>query len=143
MTVASVLKTKGSNVVSVQPGHRLSDAARVLHQHRIGAALVLGPGQRVLGVLSERDIVRALAEHGVRALDCPVNDFMTTDVKTCRPSDSIERVMEMMTKSRFRHMPVMDGGVLLGVISIGDVVKRRIDDSEHEAEALKRYIVAG
>jgi CBS domain-containing protein len=143
MTVASILKTKGSNVVTVQPGQRLLEASRVLHQHRIGAALVLGPGNRVLGVLSERDIVRAVAENGTAALDCPINDFMTTNVKTCRPSDSIEWVMEVMTKSRFRHMPVVEDGQLLGIVSIGDVVKRRIDDTEHEAEALKRYIVAG
>ena len=143
MTVASILKTKGSNVVTIQPGQRLLDAARTLHHHRIGAALVLGPGNRILGVLSERDLVRAVAEVGTAAFDCPVTDFMTTNVKTCRASDSIELVMEVMTKARFRHMPVVEDGQLLGIISIGDVVKRRIDDTEHEAEALKRYIVAG
>jgi len=143
MTVASILKAKGSNVVSIQPGQRMLDASHVLHQHRIGAALVLGTGNRVLGVLSERDIVRALAEIGAGALETTVDQFMTTNVRTCRPSDSIEWVMEVMTKSRFRHMPVVEDGQLLGIISIGDVVKRRIDDTEHEAEALKRYIVAG
>ena len=143
MTVASVLKSKGTNVVTIQPGHRLSEAARMLHQHRIGALLVMGAGNRVLGILSERDVVSAVAATGAAALECPVNDFMTTSVRTCRPSDSIEWVMEVMTKGRFRHLPVVEDGQLLGIISIGDVVKRRIDDSEHEAEALKRYIVAG
>jgi CBS domain-containing protein len=143
MTVASILKSKGSNVVTIQPGQRMLEVSRILHQHRIGAALVLGPGNRVMGVLSERDIVRAMAEIGGAALEAPVNDFMTTNVRTCRPSDSIEWVMEVMTKSRFRHMPVVEDGQLLGIISIGDVVNRRIDDTEHEAEALKRYIVAG
>ena len=143
MTVASILKAKGSNVVTVQPGQRLIDVSRTLHQHRIGAALVLGPQNRVLGVLSERDIVRAIAERGAAALEAVIDDFMTTNVRTCRPSDSIEWVMEVMTKSRFRHMPVVEDGQLLGIISIGDVVKRRIDDTEHEAEALKRYIAAG
>jgi CBS domain-containing protein len=143
MTVGSILKTKGSNVVTLQPGTRLGEAARLLHQHRIGAVLVMGPGARILGILSERDVVAALATAGVPALDCPINDFMTADVRTCRASDSIERVMELMTKGRFRHLPVVEDGQLLGIVSIGDVVKRRIDDTEHEAEALKRYIVAG
>ena len=103
----------------------------------------MGAGGRILGIVSERDIVGALATAGTRALDCPVDDFMTKDVRSCRPSDSVERVMEVMTNSRFRHLPVVEDGKLLGIVSIGDVVKRRIDDSEHEAEALKRYIVAG
>lgn len=142
MTVASILKSKGTEVVSVQPGTRLRDAAKLLSDQRIGAAIVLGPGRRVLGILSERDIVKALAESGPVALDAPVNDFMTVNVQTCRPSDSIARVMEVMTNGRFRHLPVMISGELSGIISIGDVVKRRIDDAEHEADALKRYIVA-
>jgi CBS domain-containing protein len=142
MTVASILKSKGTEVVHVQPGTRLRDAAALLCQRRIGAAVVFGPGRRVMGVLSERDIVRAIAESGSAALDAPVNDFMTTNVQTCRPSDSIERVMEVMTNGRFRHLPVLDGGEIAGIISIGDVVKRRIDDTQHEAEALKRYIAS-
>src|SRR5262245_16934812 len=121
MTVASILKAKGSNVVALQPGTRLAEAARILHQHRIGAVLITGPGARILGILSERDIVTALATTGAPALDCPINDFMTADVRSCRPSDSIERVMELMTKGRFRHLPVVDDGQLLGIISIGDV----------------------
>lgn len=142
MTVASILKHKGSDVVTVQAGHRLRDAVQTLRKHRIGAVLVTGPGHRVLGILSERDIVAALADGGNAALEGPVDDFMTASVRTCRPTDSIETVMEVMTAGRFRHLPVVEGGELMGIISIGDVVKRRIDGIEHEAEALRRYIVA-
>lgn len=142
MTVASILKSKGTEVVWVQPGARLREAAKLLCERRIGAAVVLGPGRRVLGILSERDIVKAVAQAGSAALEAPVNDFMTQGVQTCRPSDSIERVMEVMTNGRFRHLPVMEGGELRGIISIGDVVKRRIDDAQHEADALKRYIAS-
>lgn len=142
MTVASILKSKGMEVETVQPGTRLRDAAKLLSERRIGAAVVLGPGRRVMGVLSERDIVMALAQSGSVALEAPVNDFMAVNVKTCRPADSIAHVMEVMTNGRFRHLPVMDAGALVGIISIGDVVKRRIDDAEHEADALKRYIAS-
>jgi CBS domain-containing protein len=142
MTVASILKSKGSEVITVQPGTRLRDAAKLLSEKRIGAALVLGPGRRLLGILSERDIVKAVAQSGSAALDAPVNDFMTQNVQTCRRADSIARVMEVMTNSRFRHLPVIESGELVGIVSIGDVVKRRIDDAEHEADALKRYIAS-
>src|SRR5262245_36349461 len=114
MTVASILKQKGHEVVAVQPGQRLSEVAKVLRENRIGAVVVLGAGRRVVGILSERDIVTAIAEAGHTALDRPVNDFMTTQVNTCRLSDSIEHVMEVMTNGRFRHLPVVDNGELLG-----------------------------
>lgn len=143
MTVASILKTKGSSVVTIQRGHRMREAAKLLTEQRIGAVIVVGPEERVVGILSERDIVGALAATGAGALDSAIDEFMSTDVRVCQPDDSIERVMQVMTSGRCRHLPVIDDGKLIGIVSIGDVVKRRIDDTEHEAEALKRYIVAG
>lgn len=143
MTVASVLKHKGNTVVAVQPGNSLQEAARVLREKRIGAVVVLGAGRRVVGILSERDIITAIAEAGHSSLDCPINDFMTCEVKTCRLDDSIQRVMEVMTNGRFRHMPVVENGELVGLISIGDVVKRRLDEAALETDSLKRYIAAG
>lgn len=143
MTVASILKIKGSSVVAVQPGNRLNEVAKVLREKRIGAVVVLGPDRRVVGILSERDIIGALAEAGGHALERPAHDFMTADVKTCAPSDSIGHVMEVMTKGRFRHLPVIDNGELVGLVSIGDVVKRRLDEAALEADSLKRYIAAG
>ncbi len=142
MTVASILKAKGANVVTIQPGTLIREAVRLLQAQKIGAVIVLGPGRRILGILSERDIVAALAKVGGAALDASVDDHMTTAIQSCRPEDSIAHVMEIMTHGRFRHVPVMDGGNLVGIVSIGDVVKRRIDDAQHETEALKRYIVA-
>lgn len=143
MTVASVLKHKGNTVVAIQPGISLQEAARVLREKRIGAVVVLGAGRRVVGILSERDIITAIAEAGHSSLDCPVNDFMTAEVKTCRLEDSIQRVMEVMTNGRFRHMPVVENGELVGLVSIGDVVKRRLDEAALETDSLKRYIAAG
>jgi len=143
MTVASILKIKGGNVVAVQPGNRLSEVAKVLREKRIGAVLVLGPDRRVVGILSERDIIAALAQAGAQALERPVHDFMTVEVKTCSSADSIGHVMEVMTKGRFRHLPVVDNGELVGLVSIGDVVKRRLDEAALEADSLKRYIAAG
>ena len=142
MTVASILKTKGSNVVTVQGGSRVIEAVRLLSEHRIGAAVVVSADKAVAGIFSERDLAKAVAEHGASALDRPVRDLMTTNVRSCRPSDSIEHVMAMMTEGRFRHLPVLEHGKLLGIVSIGDVVKRRIDAAEMDVEALRQYIAA-
>ena len=142
MTVASILKTKGTNVVTVQGGSRVIEAVRLLSEHRIGAAIVVSADKGVAGIFSERDLAKAVAEHGASALDRPVRDLMTTNVRSCRPSDSIEHVMTMMTEGRFRHLPVIEQGKLLGIVSIGDVVKRRIDAAEMDVEALRQYIAA-
>jgi len=109
-------------------------------QHRIGALVIRGAGGRLAGILSERDIVRALAEQGAGALDLPVGQAMTRDVETCTEEDSCASIMERMTAGRFRHVPVLRGGKLTGLISIGDVVKHRVDEIERESEAMRDYI---
>ena len=139
MTISSILKSKGGDVVSASPDDSLAAVVDTLHVNRIGAVLVMS-GSRVIGVLSERDVVRALAKHGAGALDMKASDAMTDDVVTAHPADTVEHVMETMTTGRFRHLPIVDDGHLVGIISIGDVVKRRIDDAEHEAQALKEYV---
>jgi CBS domain-containing protein len=139
MTVRSILDTKGHDVESVEPGDKLSEAVRHLAQRKIGAVLVM-TGTRMEGILSERDIVRVLGEQGAGALDQPVSDVMTRRVVSCQPSDTVASIMEMMTLGKFRHLPVIEGGVVVGLISIGDVVKWRVQEYESEQEALTHYI---
>lgn len=139
MTVSTILKSKGGDVVSVNPDDTLAKVVEILAKHRIGAVLIMS-GQEVAGVLSERDVVRALAKHGAGALEVLASSVMTANVVSARPGDTIEHVMEKMTQGRFRHLPIVHEGKLVGIISIGDVVKRRIDDAEHEARALKEYV---
>lgn len=139
MSVATILKSKGSTVVSVNPDDTLASVVDVLSKRRIGAVLVLS-NDAVAGVLSERDVVRALARHGAECLARPASEYMTSDVVHAAPTDTVEVLMEKMTVGRFRHVPILEGGRLIGIISIGDVVKRRIDDAVHEAEALREYV---
>ena len=143
MTVLSILNEKGTDVCTVQAGQKVSDIAQTLRQRKIGAVVVVGPSGDVIGVISERDLVRAVAEGGAGALDHPARDYMTTEVATCVRSDPVDHVMEKMTAGRFRHMPVVENGKLCGIISIGDVVKRRIEDTEREARDLREYIATG
>lgn len=143
MLVRSLLKGKGSEVFTVGPDISVLDAARELNEKRIGAVLVCDGRGAIVGVLSERDIVRSLAEKGEAALKGTVGDLMTRDVKTCGPEDSIDRIMGLMTGRRFRHVPVIDGGKLVGIVSIGDVVKQKIAEAELEAQSLKDYIATG
>ncbi len=139
MTVARIINEKGRDVVTTSPGASLADVAGLLSEKRIGAVLVVD-GPELLGILSERDIVRALARHGAAALDKLAADCMTARVVTCRPEDTINDVMQKMTTGRFRHVPVLENGRLAGVVSIGDVVKRRIAEVEREAEEIREYI---
>ncbi len=143
MFVSDILSQKGGNVFSVTPGTSVAQVAQQLSVRRIGSVLVLDGDGGVAGIVSERDLVRALASHGATALELEVRQVMTRDVVTCDPDESIDQVMEMMTRGRFRHLPVVRHGELLGLVSIGDVVKARIEEATHEAEALKAYIVAG
>ena len=143
MTVAQVLKEKGNEIIAVGEGATVMDALEVLKERRIGAVLVRREDGAIAGVLSERDVVRALPDQGGALLDQPVTVLMTRDVITCSSDDSMERVMALMTSHRIRHVPVIDGGQMTGVISIGDVVKHRIAESENEAAALKSYIALG
>ena len=140
MHVAAVIKRKGSGVVSITPDRTIADATKLLTEHRIGAVLVLDSGDEIRGIISERDIIRALAKYGADALTHRVEALMTRDVQHCSPKDTIAEVMTTMTARRFRHLPVCDGGKLLGMISIGDVVKQRLDDTELEVETLRGYV---
>ena len=141
MFVADILKTKGGDIVSTSPGETIGATAALLKQHRIGAVLVLSEDGGVAGVISERDIVRALAEPGGKLDDLRVGDIMTRDVITCEPTNSIAEVMKMMTERRIRHLPVIDGEKLAGIISIGDVVKHRLVESQMETEELRQYVM--
>jgi CBS domain-containing protein len=141
MTVKSILALKGYDIVTIEPTATLAAAARLLAERRIGAALVLGVEGRLAGILSERDIVRALAERGAAGLDERVDQVMTRKVFTCAESDTVAQVMEQMTAGKFRHVPVVDQGRLTGIISIGDVVKYRLHEIESESNALREYIL--
>ena len=139
MTVRAILNTKGHQILSVEPEAKLSDAVKMLGERKIGAVLVMNDG-RLEGILSERDIVRVLAERGARVLDEPVSAVMTRKVISCRESDTVGGIMEMMTLGKFRHLPVIEEGKVVGLISIGDVVKWRVREFENEQEALRDYI---
>jgi CBS domain-containing protein len=139
MTVRAILDTKGHQIVSVPPDAKMSEAVKLLSERRIGAVLVMSQG-RIEGILSERDIVRVLGERGASVLDEPVDGVMTRKVVHCRPNDTVGAIMEMMTLGKFRHLPVLDGDRVVGLISIGDVVKWRVQEYENEQEALRTYI---
>jgi CBS domain-containing protein len=139
MTVRAILDTKGHQVEGIQPGAKLSAAVKILGERKIGAVLVTNLG-RIEGILSERDIVRVLAERGADVLDEPISNVMTRKVVSCRPSDTVAAIMEMMTVGKFRHLPVVEDGKLVGLISIGDIVKWRVQEYEREQEALREYI---
>ena len=140
MTVAAILGQKSHSVITAQAGETLKGVCALLSSHRIGAVVITDGSEGISGILSERDIVRALARDGSTALERPTADYMTRSVKTCSPSDTIADVMAWMTEGRFRHLPVVEGGRLVGVVSIGDVVKQRIASAEQEAEMMRSYI---
>lgn len=141
MTVRTILGEKGREVVTIEPGASLADAAKLLAEKRIGAVLILGADRRLVGVMSERDIVQALAARGASALNEPVSQTMTRKVETCNDSETIGSIMERMTKGKFRHVPVVEQGRLVGIISIGDVVKHRLQEIERESAAMRDYIL--
>ena len=140
MIVKDLLLGRRGNVVTIEPTAVLAAAVNVLAERRIGAVVILGADHRIVGILSERDIVHALAEHGPTALHRTVGQFMTRDVKTCSENDTIESLMGRMTAGKFRHLPVVEQGKLIGIVSIGDVVKNRVEEIEREAAALRDYI---
>jgi CBS domain-containing protein len=141
MTVKAILSVKGRDVVTIDPAADLATAAKLLAEHRLGAVVVTGADRLVVGILSERDIVCALATHGAAALRAPVAEVMTRKVVTCNEAETITGIMERMTAGKFRHVPVVEQGRLVGIVSIGDVVKHRLGDMEHEAAALHGYIL--
>ncbi len=142
MLVSDILNAKEIDVVGVTPDMTVEDAARTMARHGIGAVLVLA-GDRVLGIVSERDITRGVATRGGTMLADCCSDIMTRAVIVCEPDNTVEAVMTVMTEHRIRHLPVVQRGRLIGVVSIGDVVKALIDEVRHEAEDLRRYIAAG
>ena len=139
MTVRAILDSKGHQIESVEPDSKLSAAIRLLAARKIGAVLVINGG-RIEGILSERDIVRVLGERGAAVLDEPVSAVMTRKVVSCKQSDTVAAIMEMLTLGKFRHLPVIEEGVVVGLISIGDIVKWRVMEYEMEQEALREYI---
>jgi len=140
MTVAAILKHKGARVETVQPNATVQQVCDLLTSRQIGATVVVGAAGQVVGVVSERDIVQALSKKGPGSLTQSIDEIMTRQVATCQLTDTSEDLMEMMTRGRFRHVPVVEGGRLVGIISIGDVVKRRIEDSELERRTMREYI---
>ena len=140
MNVKAILAAKGGSIISIEPTADLAEAAKLLSAHRIGAVLIQGAGGRLAGILSERDIVRALSEHGTAALALTVGQVMTRNVATCGEEDTVASIMERMTAGKFRHMPVVTKDRLVGLISIGDVVKQRVEEIERESEAMRDYI---
>ena len=139
MTVRAVLGSKGHQVISVSPDAKLSAAVKILAERRIGAVMVMS-GQKIEGILSERDVVRVLCERGAAVLEEPVRSVMTSKVITCHESDTVGAIMEIMTSGKFRHLPVVENDRIVGLISIGDVVKWRVAEYEREQEALQDYI---
>ena len=142
MNVATILTEKGGEVVTGSSDDSLLNIAEILRKHRIGC-IVLDDGKGIAGIVSERDLVRAIAEFGADILNSPVSKCMTKKVITCRKSDTINAIMASMTDGRFRHMPVVEDGKLIGLISIGDVVRLRIEEAEMEAAAMRDYIATG
>ncbi|HYD65777.1 CBS domain-containing protein [Azospirillum sp.] len=137
-TVAELLGSKGRTVVSILPSESVASAAALLTEKRIGAVVVRDLRGKLVGILSERDIVRAIAGRGEAALDERVEELMTKEVRTCKPGDSVKDLMQMMTQRRHRHVPVCDeAGDLVGIVSIGDVVKARLDEQAHEVAVLR------
>lgn len=141
MTVRAILDTKGHDVTTIAPEKTLAEAAHLLSQNRIGALVVTNAEQRVTGILSERDIVKAVSKDGANALQVQIGNVMTREVVTCTPQDTIAGLMGRMTAGRFRHVPVVEQGRLGGIISIGDVVKHRLAEMERESSALREYIM--
>ena len=139
MTVRSILNTKGHQIMSVEPDATMSAAVKLLGEKKIGAVLVMNQS-RLEGILSERDIVRVLSERGAAVLDEPVSNVMTRKVVTCKETDTVAELMETMTTGKFRHLPVLENGKVVGLISIGDIVKWRVQEYEYEQEALQQYI---
>ena len=143
MTIQAILKNKGAEVVAIDAAHQVTEAVRIMDKRQIGALVVTGQGEDCSGIFTERDVMRALARNGTYILDEPVAKHMTDRPQSILPTTSVEEAMEIMTERRFRHLPVMTGTTLCGIVSIGDLVNYRIHQSEMEASALKEYIATG
>lgn len=143
MTIQAILKNKGAEVVAIDATHQVAEAVRIMDKRQIGALVVTGQGEDCSGIFTERDVMRALARNGTHILDDAVGQHMTDRPQSILPITSVEQAMEIMTERRFRHLPVMTGTTLCGIVSIGDLVNYRINQSEMEATALKEYIATG
>ena len=143
MNVSSILKVKGKSVATAKPDETVEAVAQKLAARKIGAIVVVGDGGLVVGIISERDIIRTISEKGAAALQLPVDDVMTKSVMTCSEASTIEQMMAVMTQGRFRHVPVIDDGALVGIVSIGDVVKHHIAEVEMEVTAMRDYLATG
>ena len=139
MRVANILTVKGDDVISVEPNTTIVEVAKVLKSKRIGAILVMEGGS-IAGIISERDIARGLPDYSEKILSMPVSDLMTKKVTTCTSDASIDEIMKMMTENRIRHLPVVDDGKLVGFISVGDVVKNRLEELVAEEDQLRSYV---
>jgi CBS domain-containing protein len=142
MNVAQILKQKGRDVLTTAPHYSLHEAAKVLGRRRVGAVVVADAAGAVLGILSERDIVRAVGQHGAEALTEPVSRYMTANPTLVGEEADIDELMQLMTAGRFRHLPVVEGGRLVGIVSIGDIVKHHVDALHHERDSLREYITS-
>ena len=140
MSIATILKEKGGDVIRVAPDVPVRDVVRTLEEHGIGAILVMDPSSRILGILSERDVIAGLAKRGVAAMELAASALMTEIRWTIAPNESIADAMRIMTDHRVRHLPVMEDGTLVGLVSIGDIVKARIQQQAHEVEHLRAYV---
>lgn len=143
MNVAAILKVKGRSVATAPPEDTVETVAQKLASRKIGAIIIVGDGGHVNGIISERDIIRVVAEKGASALLRPVSEVMTKNVMTCNSSSTIDQMMSIMTQGRFRHVPVIEDGALIGIISIGDVVKHHIAEVEMEVTAMRDYLTTG
>ena len=140
MTVAAILAGKGGDVITAGPSTTLEEISKTLAKHKIGALVILEKDNSVCGIASERDVVRQVAKQGALALSAPISSCMTHKVISCSPDHTIDQVMGVMTSHKFRHLPVMTDGKLVGIVSIGDVVKSKIEQAEREAQDLRQYI---
>ena len=143
MLIGQILAGKGREVVSTRPDATVAEVAKLLKARRIGAVVVTDDDGELCGIISERDLARGLADHGADLLQMRVRDLMTAEVSTCSPDDGIDKLMQQMTEGRFRHLPVVQEGRMIGIISIGDVVKHRLQELENEAHLLHDYISGG
>ncbi|MDA0368351.1 MAG: CBS domain-containing protein [Proteobacteria bacterium] len=140
MYVSALLANKGADVVTARPDTTIGNAVNLLAEKKIGVLVISGDGTSIDGILSERDIVRGLADQGSRISSIPASELMSRSVVTCAPTDTISSLMVLMTERRIRHLPVIESGALIGIVSIGDIVKHRIAEIESEAEALRQYV---
>jgi CBS domain-containing protein len=143
MLIRHILAGKGSDVVTTRPDATVTEVAKLLKAKRIGAVVVTDADEELCGIISERDLACGLADHGANLLRMRVADVMTGEISTCSPNDGIDRLMRQMTEGRFRHLPVVEDGRMIGIISIGDVVKNRLQELENEAHMLHDYISGG